>query len=198
MIRFVTRLAMAGIFSSMCVTASFAGSPTADAMATAPTKGIRAEILWQLTDLEKKFEDLAAAMPADKYSWRPMEGVRSVSEVYTHIIGANYLFMSFLNIKPPMKMDPAMEKNVTDKDAIAKMFKPSFDHVRTAVIGLSDKDLEKTTKMFGSPATYRAVLLAEIGHLHEHLGQSIAYARMNNVVPPWTAAEQAAAKKDTK
>jgi uncharacterized damage-inducible protein DinB len=165
----------------------------------APKAGFRADILRQLDDVQQKIVDLAAAVPAEKYSWRPAEGVRSVSEVYVHIAGSNYFFMTFLGIKPPMKMDPGMEKSVTDKAEIARMMKPSFDHVRSTILGLSDKDLDKTTEMFGSTSTFRNVLITELTHLHEHLGQSIAYARVNGVVPPWTAAEQAAAaKKDSK
>ncbi|HMK37861.1 MAG TPA: DinB family protein [Bacteroidota bacterium] len=164
-----------------------------------PKQGFRAEIIGQLGFVEKRIEDLAGAMPAEKYSWRPGDGVRSVGEVYMHIVGANYLFMSFLGVKPPMKMDPGMEKSVTDKAEIAAKFKPSFEHFRKSVLELSDKDLDKSTTMFGRTTTYRNVLVTAIAHMHEHLGQSIAYARMNGVVPPWTAAEQAeAAKKDAK
>ncbi len=164
----------------------------------APKSGFRAEILMDLGQLEQKYVDLAGAVPAEKYSWRPGDGVRSVGEVYAHIIGANYMFMGMLGAKPPMKMNPDLEKTSTGKEDVSKMLKPSFDFVRTTVIGLSDNDLEKTTQMFGNTVTYRMVLLAEMGHLHEHLGQSIAYARTNNVVPPWTAAEQAAMKKNAK
>ncbi|HTY59181.1 MAG TPA: DinB family protein [Bacteroidota bacterium] len=199
---------MAGLFNrfglaALCVISgamiALAGEPKPASAPPEPKSGFRAELLGQINFAEKRIEDLASAMPAEKYSWRPGEGVRSVSEVYVHIIGANYLFMSFLGVKPPMKMDPDMEKTMTDKSEIAAKFKPSFDHFRNAVLGLSDKDLDKTTKMFGSTTTYRNVLVTAIAHLHEHLGQSIAYARVNGIVPPWTAAEQAeAAKKGMK
>ncbi len=195
MIGFMRCVVIGVCFLAMGVASTQAGGDKSDKTPAAPKAGFRAELLGQVSEVEKKIEDLAAAVPADKYSWRPGEGVRSVSEVYVHIIGSNYFFMTFLGIKPPMKMDPAMEKNVTDKAEIAKMFKPSFDHVRNAVLNLSDDDLEKTTEMFGNTVTYRTVLVTELTHLHEHLGQSIAYARVNNVVPPWTAAEQAAAAK---
>ena len=152
-------------------------------------------MLGQLSFVEKRIEDLAAAVPAEKYSWRPGEGVRSVSEVYLHVIGANYFFMTFVGVKPPMKMDPDMEKSNADKAEIAGKFKASFDHFRNTIIGLSDASLDKSTMMFGMTTTYRNVLVTAIAHLHEHLGQSIAYARVNGVVPPWTAAEQAEAAK---
>ncbi len=197
MSQFANRLAillLALAFAAMCV---HAGPP--DKTPAVPKAGFRAEMLGQLDDVEKKIEDLAAAVPAEKYSWRPGEGVRSISEVYVHIAGSNYFFMTFLGVKPPTKMDAGMEKTVTQKDDIVKLLKPSFEHVRTTILGLTDDNLDKTTEMFGKKATYREVLITEVGHLHEHLGQSIAYARMNNVVPPWTAAEQAAqAKKDAK
>ena len=163
-----------------------------DKPAQAPKAGFRAEMLMQLQDVEKKIEDLADAIPAGKYTWRPAEGVRSISEVYMHIIGSNYFFMTFVGVKAP-KMEKGMETTVTDKAMIAKKFKPSFEHFRNTILNLSDQDLDKSTEMFGSPSTYRNVLITALSHLHEHLGQSIAYARMNGVVPPWTAAQQAAA-----
>jgi uncharacterized damage-inducible protein DinB len=152
----------------------------------APTSGFRADLLADLSDVEKKIEDLALAVPADKYSWRPSEGVRSVAQVYMHIIGSNYFLLTFVGAKPPMKLTPAMEDSIKDKAEIIKLMKPSFDHVRNAILNLSDKDLEKKVEMFGNTVTYRMALLIEIDHLHEHLGQSIAYARSNNVVPPWS------------
>lgn len=193
----VNRFAVILIAVCIATVSVCAGGP--DKAQQAPKSGFRAEMLGQLDDVEKKIEDLADAVPAEKYSWRPGEGVRSVSEVYVHIAGSNYFFMTFLGVKPPMKMDASLEKTVTDKAEVVKLLRPSFDHVRQTILGLSDKDLEKTTEMFGSTVTYRNALITEISHLHEHLGQSIAYARVNDVVPPWTAAEQAAAaKKDSK
>jgi len=194
----IKRLGLIVLAVSLCSIAATTGNARPSTPPGEPKQGFRAEILGQLSFVEKRIEDLAAAMPSEKYSWRPGEGVRSVSEVYMHIVGANYMFMTFLGVKPPMKMDPGMEKSVTDKTEIAAKFKPSFDHFRNTVLGLSDKDLDKTTTMFGRTTTYRNVLVTAIAHLHEHLGQSIAYARTNGVVPPWTAAEQAeAAKKDS-
>src|SRR5689334_5127937 len=80
----------------------------------APT-GFRGDFITQLNDVEKKIEDLAQAMPENDYSWRPMEGVRSVSEVYMHIAGANYLFPTFIGVKKPEGLEPNLEKNVTEK-----------------------------------------------------------------------------------
>jgi uncharacterized damage-inducible protein DinB len=64
--------------------------------------------------------------------------------------------------------------------------KDSFSHVRQAAINMPDSDLDKQLDLFGGKKTERGILLFMIRHMAEHLGQSIAYARMNGIVPPWT------------
>ena len=154
-------------------------------------KGFRAEFLTQMADVEKKVLDLAEAMPAEKYSWRPMEGVRSVSEVYMHIGGTNYLLPTFIGIKAPEGMERDMEKKVTEKAKVIEFVKKSFEFIKDAVMKTPDANLDNPAKFFGQETTVRGVIFNAALHMHEHLGQSIAYARTNKVVPPWTAAEQA-------
>ena len=164
-----------------------ANLPAADA--PVPASGMRAMFLSQLADVEKKINSLAQAMPAGKYSWRPGEGVRSVSEVFTHIAGANYMFTSFIGAKMPEGIDRNMEKTVTEKAKVQEVVKQSFEHVRKTVEGLSDADMAKEIKLFGRPNTEGGTLFIMANHMHEHLGQLIAYARTNGVVPPWSAKE---------
>ena len=83
-----------------------------------------------------------------------------------------------------------MEKTVTEKAKVAEVLKQSFDHVRQAATSMSDADLDKPIKLFGRSSTHRELFLVITNHMHEHLGQSIAYARVNGVVPPWSAKEQ--------
>ncbi|HEX9501623.1 MAG TPA: DinB family protein [Thermoanaerobaculia bacterium] len=151
-----------------------------------PKHGFRAEFLYDLSDVQKKIEGLAAAMPADKYTWRPAPGVRSVSEVYMHIAGGNYFLASFVGMKPPAYDESAFER-INDKTRVLAELRKSFDHIRLAALTASDSDLDKPIKMFGTDTTVRGAFMIALNHLHEHLGQSIAYARMNGVVPPWTA-----------
>jgi uncharacterized damage-inducible protein DinB len=154
--------------------------------AAPPAPSFRDQFLNQLKDVETKIVGLAEKMPQEKYSWRPAEGVRSISEVYMHIAGANYLFPAFLGVKPPAGIDRGMEKTVTEKAKVVEALRASFAHVREGVAAMSDADLTKATKMFGQQTTYQGVLLVMADHMHEHLGQSIAYARTNAVVPPWS------------
>lgn len=178
------------VVSMLCLT-GLRAQEQQKADAAAPTSGLRAELVKQCNDLEKKFLDLAQAVPQEKYSWRPGEGVRSVSEVYMHVVGANYFFPSFVGVKSPAGLSRDMEKTVTEKAKVVEMLKKSFEHLRRAILSKADSDLDSPAKLFGQETTVRDVLLTTVTHMHEHLGQSIAYARMNGVVPPWSAAEQA-------
>lgn len=148
----------------------------------------RDEFLHDLDDVQKKVLDLAAAVPAEKYAWRPGDGVRSVSEVYMHIAGANYVLCTFLGVQPPADMPNEIEK-ITDKKRILAELQKSFDHVRSIARGTADADLEQPVKMLGSETTKRGIFVTILNHVHEHLGQSVAYARVNGIVPPWSAAE---------
>lgn len=166
------------------------------ARAQAPTSGFRAEVLGQAAYGEKQILDLAEATPADKYGWRPGAGVRSISEVYMHIAGANYFLLGFGGVKPPEGLDKEMEKSVTEKSKVIDELKKSFAHLKASVTAMSDADLDKPVKFFGRDTTVRGILLTVAAHEFEHLGQSIAYARMNGIVPPWTAEQQKRMKEE--
>jgi uncharacterized damage-inducible protein DinB len=163
--------------------------------------GFRADLLGQIEFAQKQILDLENAIPQDKMAWRPNKDVRSISEVYSHIAFGNYFLAKFAGIEPPAGITfssesdgTKWEKATTDKKEIADQLVKSFTFVKDAIGKMSDADLEKHTTFFGHDMTARGMLLTMLSHMHEHLGQSIAYARMNNIVPPWTAAQQAEAK----
>jgi uncharacterized damage-inducible protein DinB len=101
-------------------------------------KGVHADLLKNLDDTQKKLVSLAEAVPADKYTWRPAEGVRSISEVYMHIAGANYMIPAGMGVAPPPGLSPDMEKKVTDKAKVVEQLKQSFEHLRKALEGASE------------------------------------------------------------
>lgn len=157
----------------------------------APTVGFRAEFLEEVNYYEQRYTRLAEAMPAEKYIWRPAEGVRPVGEVFTHIIAANYGSARALGTAPPAGFDfKSLTAISGDKPKVLQALKDSFAHFRTAIVALNDADADKPQKMFGRQTTLRGSFIVITGHFGEHLGQSIAYARMNGVVPPWTAEAQ--------
>jgi uncharacterized damage-inducible protein DinB len=159
--------------------------------------GMKGEVLAWLKDADSKLQQLAEAMPEAKYKWTPGKGVRTVGEVYMHVASANFGIPALCGVQPPTGFDmETYEKSLTKKADIQKALKASFESMEQGWMGFSDADLEKPVKLpFGPPTTVRGAYFLVLSHCHEHLGQSIAYARMNGVVPPWTAKQQAAMKE---
>lgn len=134
----------------------------------------------------RQIVQLAEAMPAEKYAWRPGPGVRSVSEVYMHIALGNYFLLGQAGVKVPIdlaKLPKDPEKSIATKADVIKFLKASLDTVRDSY---AKADRQKKVTFFGKEVTAEGVFLRLLVHNHEHMGQSIAYARMNNVVPPWS------------
>jgi uncharacterized damage-inducible protein DinB len=153
--------------------------------ATPPS--FKAEILGQFGSSMEKFIALAKAMPADKYSWSPGQGVMSVARVYGHVARYNYYYpASAMGIAAPTTIGLDSLEQMTKKAEIVALLEASNAHVRAAVSKLSDEQLAKSTTLYGRTVPQWAVLLQLVAHMNEHLGQSIAYARSNNVVPPWS------------
>jgi len=130
---------------------------------------------------------LADAIPAEKFGWRPAPGVRSVGEVYMHIAIGNYFLLGQAGVRVPQEIaaqiKPDTEKSVTAKPDIIKWLKDSQELVRTSY---PKADLKKQVKFFGNDATADGVFLRILVHNHEHMGQSVAYARSIGVKPPWS------------
>jgi uncharacterized damage-inducible protein DinB len=164
--------------------------------------GFRGDLVGHIEYVQKQITDLLGAIPEKKLSWSPGKGVRSIGQVYMHITMANYMLPKFAGIEipadvklPEFKDMMKWEASFTKKSDIAGMMEKSFAHLKNAIVNMSDADLEKPVTFFGQETNVRGLLLTAFAHHHEHLGQSIAYARMNGIVPPWTAAQQAAESK---
>jgi uncharacterized damage-inducible protein DinB len=128
---------------------------------------------------------LAQATPAEKFSWRPDPGVRSIGEVYMHIAVANFYLLSVTGPKEP-EVAVSMEKTVTAKADVIDWLKRSLDAVAAARAQLKPGDLQRKVSIYGKTVTVDGMYLRIIVHANEHMGQSIAYARMNGIVPPWS------------
>jgi uncharacterized damage-inducible protein DinB len=130
---------------------------------------------------------LADAIPADKYSWRPAPGVRSVSEVFMHTALANFYLLSVTGPKMPDDIKSAdMEKTVTNKADVIAFLKRSLTAVKTAHAAVKPDDLKRAVKVGTRDATVDGMYLRIIIHANEHMGQLVAYARMNGITPPWS------------
>jgi uncharacterized damage-inducible protein DinB len=151
---------------------------------------VQKETSGMITFAADRISQLAEAIPEDKYDWSPEEGVRSVSGVIAHVISANYFFGSKMGAMIPEGVNPqTVEQDYTTKEELTAALKKSTDFVVNAVNGVSNDALaDKVEFPFpGEYTTMTAILIAQ-GHCNEHLGQLIAYSRMNGITPPWSQA----------
>ena len=160
-----------------------------------PSPSVTADLLQDIGQVERKLIALAKAIPDDKAGWRPAPGVRSVSEVIMHVASDNYLIPAALGF--PAEASTGIKGNdyntalvyekrtVTKAQAIAEM-ETSFTNLRKALRETTDARLGTSVQMFGQSTTLQQGWILAATHLHEHLGQLIAYARSNGVAPPWS------------
>jgi len=129
---------------------------------------------------------LAEATPPEKFAWRPAPGVRSTSEVYMHIVIANFWLLSVTGPKMPPELKEDSEKTIASKAEVISWLKRSLEAVKQAHVAETPKDLERKVHVADRDATVDGMYLRIIVHANEHMGQLIAYARMNGIVPPWS------------
>lgn len=149
------------------------------------------EGIWQGYDGEwlhvsQQLVALAEATPPEKFAWRPAPGVRSTSEVYMHIVMANFYLLSVTGPKMPADLKEGMDKTVTAKAEVIAWLKRSLDAVKQAHLTEKPDDLQRKVHIYDRDATVDGMYLRLIVHANEHMGQLVAYARMTGVVPPWT------------
>jgi hypothetical protein len=173
------------------------------AAASAQVSQVRQDLLDPFQGAAAECLELAKAIPEDKYAWRPMEGVRSFGEVFVHMAGSTLLFGSYGGMKPPegpgrelakvyMKRGFEMpeifeaERAIKGKAQTVAIMEDAFRRAGEMIRQTPDSQLDKKVDFFGQTITMHALLIRMGDHLSEHLGQAIAYARVNHIVPPWS------------
>jgi hypothetical protein len=171
---------------------AIAGSARAQAPAQDEAGRLKAAYLADFADLEKKFVALADAFPADKYGWQPMPGVRSVSQVLALVVGENYVSLTrAYGGTPPADVPTGpgglekFEKAAASKEVATKHLRESFALARRTIEGWTG-DPAAPVRFWGEERNLAQRMMVVLADQHEHLGQLIAYARMNRIVPPWS------------
>jgi uncharacterized damage-inducible protein DinB len=167
------------------------------------TPGFKGEYLWELDIAEHQLLLLAEAFPADSYGWRAAESARSVSEILVHVAAGNFMLLGTVGVEaaPDLygKLDPAvvprmlamitrneeLEKNILDRAAVIALMKRSLAAWRSAFTQASDAELERQDTLFGERTTVRRMYMRGLTHMHEHMGQLIAYTRAIGLPAPW-------------
>jgi uncharacterized damage-inducible protein DinB len=147
--------------------------------------------LWQGYDGEwrhcsQQIMELAQTIPEDKYAWRPGARVRSTSEVFMHIAIANFGLLMATGKTFPAGLTEGSEKSVTSKAQVMDWLKRSFEAVKTAHSQATAGDLAKRVEIAKRHATVDGIYLRILVHANEHMGQLVAYARVNGIAPPWS------------
>lgn len=167
--------------------------------APAPTEAARPAVMTSLlrdvASVEEKLLALAEAIPEEQHAWRPAEGVRSVSEVLVHVAADNWFLPIAAGVAAPeatgIEADnypsvQAYEARAMSKAEAMQSLRDSFAHLRAAMEKADETFLASTVNLFGSEMSGTDLWVVTTTHVHEHLGQMIAYARSNGVVPPWS------------
>lgn len=157
-------------------------------------EGVMGDLIRDVSDVEKKVMDLAKTMPAPAHDWRPAKGVRSTAEVLMHVAADNYFLPAVMGAAAPAdtgitkeyKTAAAFEKKTVSRDALFAELQKSLAFLKDTMAAVPDAKLNDPIEVFGQKNTHRGMWILAVTHLHEHLGQLIAYARSNNVVPPWS------------
>lgn len=161
----------------------------------AQTSSLMTDLMRDVAQVEEKLVGLAEAMPENTWEWRPGEGVRSVSEVFRHVASDNYLLPATLGHAAPAETGidgsdymtaVAFERRSRSKEVVVAELRASFAFLKAAMEREVSSDMGREVTLFGSRSTAQQLWIMTTTHLHEHLGQAIAYARSNGVVPPWS------------
>ena len=193
----LARVVLVSMFVSLAAIGSFADAPV-PADDSTPSYDMKAQSLVDLQIVQKKMVDLANAVPADKLTWRPSPDSRSFAEVFLHVAGERYQILALMGATVPSGFDgKAFEKSTTDKAKIVDELNQTWDFAQKTINSMSNADFAKLLPKLGPQANAGDVVYILVADAHEHLGQSVAYARENGIVPPWTteALKKAAEKK---
>jgi uncharacterized damage-inducible protein DinB len=183
---------MVRLRSAVVVPALAIGLVLPSAVSAQAPSGAMGELLKDLDEVEEKVLGLARAIPESAYAWKPAEGVRSTGEVFQHIAADNYYLPILAGTPAPAetgitkdyKTVQAFEQKRLSRDAVIADVEKSFAFLRKAMNATAKPDAP--VDMFGQKTTTRGLWITTVTHLHEHLGQLIAYARSNKVIPPWS------------
>lgn len=158
-----------------------------------PDMKAAAEVLFTFEDAGKKLLQLSAAIPEAKFNWRPAPDARSFSEVLLHVAQTNVLLEKVVSgsLKAEamgkfLEEQSAEAKKPHTREEVLRMLADSLVAPKKSMEALSAGALGRNIDLFGTPTTVRGAYVIFDSHLTEHLGQLIAYCRMNGITPPWS------------
>src|SRR5262245_2697735 len=132
----MTRLIATLLFVTVALAAA-APLRAQDAVSKETAAAVKAGFVADLEGLQTKFVALAEAFPPDKYTWRPMDGVRSVAEVLMLAAFEGYAFIpNSFGGKPAdlgSREEAAKLRTLSDKAQVIDHLKKGFAHAKQSV-----------------------------------------------------------------
>ena len=127
------------------------------------------------TEVRKGFEEVndwvvksAELVPADKYSYKPVDTVRTFGQLIAHITDS-YNYFCAHGAGNKVQYTDAVEKGNTDKETLIPKLKEAVGKCNAA---------------YGANNAQLKPLFANVGHTNLHYGNIITYLRMMGLKPP--------------
>ena len=153
--------------------------------AQAPAPSLAKEMAASFQRASTEILDVAKAMPAEKYGYKPTPEISSFGEQLVHVAG---ITQRFIDTAKGTKTE-APHHAATTKPEIMELLKKTFQNAQDAINSLTDAQLMEPVKFpFGDRTVTRATFWqGPLYQIRNHHGQLVVYLRMNGIVPPTTA-----------
>jgi uncharacterized damage-inducible protein DinB len=153
--------------------------------AQAPAPSLAKEIAASFQRASTDILDVAEAMPAEKYGYKPTPEISSFGEQLVHVAG---ITQCFVDTAKGTKTE-APHHAATTKPEIMELLKKTFQNAQDMINPLTDAQLLEPMKFpFGDRTVTRATFWqGPLYQIRNHHGQLVVYLRMNGIVPPTTA-----------
>lgn len=129
--------------------------------------------------------DVAEAMPAEKYGYKPTPEMSTFADQLVHVAAIAQRFVdSAKGTKTEAPHHAAMAK-----PELISLLKTTFQSAHEMITPLTDAQLLEPMKFpFGDRTVTRATFWqGPLYQIRNHHGQLVVYLRMNGIVPPTTA-----------
>lgn len=174
------------------------------ALGAEPPSPFQEDMYREFDAYRERLLQLARAIPEDKYDWRPAADVRSIKEVILHVGLNNYMLLDMMGRPVPkdiygtlptaqpdrqraiFQKNLQLEKQISGRQKVAEVTERAFTLAAEPLRDTSPIGLNAPAMFINRKTTAGGLQLRMIAHLHEHLGQLIAYARSVGVTPPWS------------
>lgn len=125
-------------------------------------------------------------MPADKYSFKAVDSIRSFAQQMLHLAAGTFFLMHNAtgDQSPIGMMVDENRASAQTKDSVMYYVGASYDFAINAIQKLDAAKLGESVKGFNGPVTRLIYIIKCIEHQAHHRGQTTIYIRLQGIRPP--------------